>query len=159
MLNVQIQPYNESRSIEIADLFHRSVHAVNTECYSAKQKEAWAPTPPDYTFWRERLKVKRPFMALVNDVLAGFIELEPDGHIDCMYTHPKFQGKGVASILYDYVENIAKTKGLMHLCVEASKVAKPFFEQRGFETTCQNQVQRRGVTLVNFSMQKRIEQD
>ncbi|ATF10206.1 hypothetical protein [Candidatus Enterovibrio altilux] len=29
-------------------LFHSSIHAIDTDMYSAAQQEAWCSTPPDY---------------------------------------------------------------------------------------------------------------
>ncbi|WP_231517059.1 GNAT family N-acetyltransferase [Marinobacterium lacunae] len=88
--------------------------------------------------------------------MAGFIELDTDGHIDCTYTHPDFQRMGVASTLYEYLLEEASTRKIKRLYVEASLIAKPFFERRGFSVVRKNEVQRNGVTLVNFSMEKHL---
>jgi putative acetyltransferase len=151
---VKIQTYSADKAREIADLFHQSVHAIDPSLYSSVQKEAWAPTPVDYEYWAERLNVKKPFIAIIEDRVAGFIELDADGHIDCSYTHPDFQGRGVASSLYERLFDEARAKNLKCLYVEASLAAKSFFEHRGFTTVKKNEVQRNGVTLVNFSMEK-----
>ena len=50
VLDIQLLFYIDDWSDEIADLFHQSVHTVSTQYYSAEQKEAWEPTPPDYIF-------------------------------------------------------------------------------------------------------------
>lgn len=96
-------------------------------------------------------------MATIDGVVAGFIELEDNGHIDCAYTHPKYQGLGVMSALYTYVEDIAIQKSLKKLWVEASKVAKPFFETKGFVMTKENNVTRNNVILTNYTMEKILE--
>lgn len=153
---MEIQPYTSDRSVEIADLFHQSVHAIDPSVYTAKQKEAWAPTPPDYEHWLQRLSKKRPFMAIMNRRVVGFIELDADGHIDCTYTHPDFQEQGVASALYEHLEKEARARKIERVYVEASFIAKPFFEHRGFSVIKQNKVERKGVTLVNFTMEKHL---
>ena len=150
---MDIQPYTADRANEIADLFYKSVHAIDDSVYTKEQKEAWAPTPVDYERWAERLKKKKPFIALIEKRVVGFIELDSDGHIDRAYTHPDFQGKGVASTLYQYLLVEAKARGIERLYVEASFMAKPFFEHRGFSVVKKNELQRNGVSLVNFSMQ------
>ena len=116
-----IQPYTATRSAEIADLFHQSVHAIDPALYTPQQQEAWAPTPPDYERWSERLARKRPCLAIVEGRLAGFIELDADGHIDCLYTHPEYQGMGIASALYAHLEAEARSRQLSRLYVEASR--------------------------------------
>ncbi|GIT97516.1 GNAT family N-acetyltransferase [Sulfurovum sp. TSL1] len=153
---MDIQIYSAERAREIADLFHQSVHAIDPSVYTAEQKEAWAPTPPNYKQWAKRLHEKRPFIAIIDDQVVGFMELDTDGHIDCTYTHPDFQGKGVASTLYEHLLTEARTRDLKRLYVEASLIAKPFFKHRGFSVVKKNEVQRKGVSLVNFSMEKHI---
>lgn len=154
---MRIEVYQAKRATDVADLFHRAVHAIDRKVYCERQKEAWAPTPPDYHGWRDRLALKQPLLALIGNEVAGFIELDPDGHIDCCYTHPKHQGKGVASILYRQMEHSAKERGLERLFVEASIVAKPFFERRGFVVLRRNNVYRNGEILVNYSMEKSLQ--
>ena len=153
---MDIQTYSSERAREIADLFHQSVHAIDPSVYSPELKEAWAPTPVNYERWSERLNEKKPFIAVIENRVAGFIELDADGHIDCTYTHPHFQGKGVASTLYEHVLEEAKFRNIKRLYVEASLIAKPFFERRGFSVVKKNEVQRSGVSLVNFSMEKKL---
>ncbi|MDN3556844.1 GNAT family N-acetyltransferase [Halomonas maura] len=151
---MDIQAYSADKAMEIADLFYKSVHAIDPLVYTPKQKETWAPTPVDYERWAERLNVKQPFIALIETSVVGFIELDADGHIDCTYTHPDFQGRGVASSLYERLLAEARAKSIKCLYVEASLVAKPFFEHRGFSVVKRNEVKRNGVSLVNFSMEK-----
>ena len=156
---MDIQPYTAARAAEIADLFHRAVHAIDPSLYSAEQQEAWAPTPPDYAQWAQRLNETRPFMAIIAGRVVGFMELDDAGRIDCAYTHPDFQGQGVASALYRYLLAEAKRRGIGRLSVEASLAARSFFAHRGFSVVATNEVPRRGVALVNLSMVKDIAPD
>ena len=135
------------------------MHAIDPAVYTPAQQEAWAPSPVDYAQWRARLSTKKPFVAIIDNQVVGFIELDGDGHIDCTYTHPDFQGRGVASALYDYLLAAAKAAGIRRLYVEASLIAKPFFAQRGFVLVKQNEVRRNGVSLINFSMEKYLSLD
>jgi len=150
---MDIKSYSDEWALEIADLFHQSVHAIDPAIYTSEQKGAWAPTPPDYVAWSKRLDEKRPFVAIIDGAVAGFFELDSDGHIDCTYTHPTFQGMGVASALYAHLFAEARLNNIERLYVEASLIAKPFFEHRGFSVVQKNTVQRNGVSLVNFIME------
>ncbi|MFM2481644.1 GNAT family N-acetyltransferase [Celerinatantimonas sp. YJH-8] len=151
---MNIQTYSEDKAREIAELFYQSVHAVDSLVYTAAQKDAWAPAPIDYVRWSERLAIKNPFLAIIRGRVAGFIELDADGHIDGTYTHPDYQGIGVASALYEHLLKEANIRNINRLYVEASLIAKPFFEKRGFSVVKKNEVDRQGVSLVNFSMEK-----
>ena len=94
-----IRNYKPSDCVEITDLFHGSVHAVDLAFYTERELEAWAPTPPDYKQWKQRLELRKPFVAVQNGMIIGFIELENNGHIDCMYVHKDHQCKGIGGKL------------------------------------------------------------
>lgn len=151
---MDIKLYSPEWAIEITDLFYQSVHAIDPLVYTPEQKEAWAPTPPNYTAWLARLNVKKPFVAIIDGHVAGFMELDSDGHIDCTYTHPRFQGMGIASALYEHLLLEARARKISRLYVEASFIAKQFFEHRGFSVVKENTLEKNGVTLINFSMEK-----
>jgi len=153
---MKIIEYKAEYSKEIADLFTEAVHAIDDAIYNKAQKEAWANKVIDYKKWQERLAHTKPFLLLINNQVAGFIELEANGHIDCAYVHPNYQRQGVASSLLKYVIDIAEKNGLTVLTVEASMVAKPFFESVGFKVKKENKVIRNGVILINYSMHKKI---
>ena len=153
---MEIINYMPKYAHEIADLFHDSVHEIGRSYYSKEEIEAWAPTPPDYEKWSVRLKNKKPYMAVQNSKVLGFIELENNGHIDGLYTHKDFQRCGVARNLYLHLEKEAKAKGIKMLYVEASHIAKPFFENQNFKLVKENTVVRNGVKLTNFKMEKGI---
>jgi putative acetyltransferase len=149
---MKIVEYSSNRGKEIADLFYESVHSIDSSIYSEQQKHAWAPMPIDYINWEIRLENKKPYVLLIKNEVAGFIELESDGHIDCAYVLPKFQRKGVATNLLNYVKLVATGLGLRQLYVEASIVAKPLFEKNGFLVENKNQVSINNMVLVNYSM-------
>lgn len=155
-MHISIVPYQETYAREIADLFHASVHAIDPLIYTFEEQEAWAPTPSNYDTWAHKLLRTKPFVAMIDDKIVGFIELEEDGHIDCAYTHPDYQKYGIMSALYYHIENIAKQKGMDRLYVEASILIKPFFEKRGFAILSENKVVRNKTTLINYSMQKHL---
>lgn len=153
---MEIVNYLPKYAHEITDLFHDSVHEIGRSHYTKEEIEAWAPTPPDYKKWSERLKNKRPYIAVQNSKVVGFIELESNGHIDCLYTQKDFQRCGVAQSLYLHLEKEAKAKGIKRLYVEASHIAKPFFEKQNFKLVKENFVVRNGVKLNNFTMEKGV---
>ena len=153
---MEIKPYTDDKAREVADVFHKSVHAIDTSLYSDEEKEAWAPTPPDYVQWAARLSEKKPFLAVVNERVVGFMNVQPDDHIDCAYIAPDFQRKGVAKKLYEHIEKIAAQQSIPRLYVEASKAAVSFFADRGFKIQRKNYVERSGIMLVNFTMEKHL---
>jgi putative acetyltransferase len=160
-LVVNIRTHLPGDAKPIADLFYRAVHAIDDDTYSAAQKSAWAPvnTEERLQYWYERIEMKRPFVAEYQDQVVGFIELEPNGLIDCLYIDPDFQNQGLAGQLYQQAVNEASHFGLKELTTFASKEARPFFERRGFNVDYENQVEKEGQTLTNYYMKKSLTQE
>jgi len=156
---MKIRNYRDDDAVEIAQLFHGAVHALIDARYTAEELEAWAPTPPDHSHWRERLALKKPYVAEREGEIVGFIELEDDGHIDCFYTHRDHQRRGVGRRLYDHLLRKADARGIRDLHVEASDIARPFFERVGFVLEKENRIERDGQVLRNFSMRLRRDVD
>jgi len=73
---ITIHPFDTQFTTEIVNLHHASVHAIDPLIYSLEQQEAWAHTPPNYPYWVKRLALKKPFVAMVEAKIVGFIELE-----------------------------------------------------------------------------------
>ena len=154
--DMKILKYNPEYAVEIADVHYDAVHTISTTFYSREQLEAWAATPTDYDFWHDWLNEARPCVCLVDGRVAGFIELTEDGCIKCLYSHPDFQRQGVASALYVHIENVAVNANLQSLTVYASKASKGFFLKRGYEEIKVNQVERKGLVLINYHMVKTL---
>lgn len=81
--------------------------------------------------------------------------MTPD--VDLLYVHPEVQHRGVARALYDRMISWAVDRGIRHLRSEVSITARPFFESTGFRVVRQQVVQRRGVSLQNFRMERDID--
>ena len=148
------------RRYEAADLdgvigvFLRSVREVASRDYDAGQIAAWAQADRDV--WSRRRLERPTWVALLDDVIAGFIDLESSGHIDMLFVDPASQRKGVASALLDTVENAAHVQRLAVLDTDASITARPFFEKHGFRVVRSQDVALRGQRLTNFRMEKRF---
>lgn len=151
-----IRPYQSRDARPLAELFYASVHRSALGPYTQAQLDAWAPYPIDYGLWRQKLDLLQPLVAEQDGTLTGFMTLEPSGLIGLAFTHPDFQRQGVAQALYRQLEHRAREQGLTQLTVDASKLAKTFFAKQGFSVTSENQVQRQGKILVNWTMEKAL---
>ena len=140
---------------QMVRIFHDTIHTVNTRDYTPEQVRAWSPTVPDAEAWAEKkLGTRATFVAEVDGVIAGFGELENNGHIDCFYCHHQFQRRGVGKAIFLQIENQARALGIERLFVEASITARSFFEAHGFRVVKQQTVVCRGVAMINFAMEK-----
>jgi len=138
------------------DLFRASVRMVARRDYTHEQVMAWAPDEIDRRSWAARYTSRRAWVAEIDSHVAGFSDLEPDGHLDMMYAHPAYQGRGVATALLEQFEGAARGLGLARLYTEASITARPFFERRGFQLVTAQIVSKRGQDFMNYRMEKHL---
>ena len=152
-----IREFRPEDSGAIGRLFHDAVHRINSRDYSPEEIAAWVPAIPSPDWADLRAKTRIVFVAEDATGLLGFAELRADAsHLDCLYTRWDAQGRGVGTELLCAVENRARALGLRHLRTEASITARPFFERRGFRLLGRQQVERSGVALVNYRMEKAL---
>ncbi|NDJ18963.1 GNAT family N-acetyltransferase [Myxacorys almedinensis] len=151
---MKIRLFEKIDAEQVAQLFHQTVREINIHDYSSDQVKAWAPDNIYFRNWAEVCSNRFTYVADNDGAIAGFGELEPDGHIDCFYCHKDYQRSGVGSQIYHAIEAKALELGISHLHTEASITAKPFFQRMGFSVVNQQEVTRRGATFVQYKMAK-----
>lgn len=151
-LAVTLRPYRPGDCPALAALFYETVHTVNAAHYTPAQLDAWAPAcGPDLAAWDKSFRAHRTLVAELDGRLAGFGDLDPAaGYLDRLYVHKDLQGRGVATALCNALEEAAAGPVVTH----ASVTARPFFARRGYRVLRAQQVERRGVTLANYVMEK-----
>jgi putative acetyltransferase len=138
----------------VLDLFRDSVRNVARKDYSEEQVLAWAPDELDRQACASKCASRQTFVAELDGTLAGFGDLESDGHLDMMFVHSRFQRRGVASMLLEQIESSARRLHIARLYTGASITAKPFFEHRWFQMIAPQLVHKRGQELINYRMEK-----
>jgi len=151
---MEIRLFKPEDTQQIAQLFHNTVRLVNIQDYSEKQVNAWSPDELNFRNWLNICSSRFTYVAVKQDKIIGFGELEADGHIDCFYVHHQYQRQGVGSKIYQAIEIKARELKLTRLFTEASMTAKPFFINQGFIVIKQQQVFCRGVAFINFLVEK-----
>ena len=141
---------------ELIGLFYQTVRTVNLGDYTQEEVEAWAPSPEsvDRGAWGKSLLEHYTVVAQREGKLLGFGDMDDTGYLDRLYVHKDYQGRGAASAMAEALEGYALGRGLRKVTVHASRTARPFFEQRGYRVLYAQQVERRGVPLENFAMEK-----
>jgi putative acetyltransferase len=152
MINVRL--FKAQDAEQIARLFHETIREINIRDYSNSQVRAWAPDNIHFRNWVEVCSNRFTYVADDEGVIAGFGELEPNGHIDCFYCHKNYQRCGVGSQIYRAIETKAVELPVNRLFTEASITAKPFFQRQGFSVIKEQEVTRRGETFINYVMEK-----
>ena len=148
-----IRIYQPGDHTAIAEIFTRAIHEIASEVYSEAQCLAWSDPIPNPEHWKKRCELKRPFVFAVGQEIAGFLELDPDGHIDCAYIHPDYKRGGIMTALVKHAVDTCFQFRLNRVYVEASLCAKPMFEKIGFTSLQENWVDIKGTKLLNYQME------
>ena len=141
-----IRNYQPSDCKELSELFYRTVHTVNAKDYTQEQLDVWATGTVDLENWNRSFTEHDTVVALEGKIIVGFGDMDLTG----LYVHADFQGQGVASAICDRLEQKVSGKIVTH----ASVTARPFFERRGYRVVKEQQVERQGILLTNFVMEK-----
>jgi putative acetyltransferase len=152
-----IRSYRYDDLARLVALFQTSVRTLARGDYTESQVQAWAPDLIDHEQFGRQCAAKSTWVAEAGTRIAGFSDLEPDGHIDMLYVHPTFQRHGVARALISHIESLARQQGIKRLYTEASITARLAFEAMGFVVLGSQMVTTRGESMKNYRMEKRLD--
>ena len=81
--------------------------------------------------------------------ILGFGDIDETGYFDRLYVRGDAQGRGVATALCDALE-----APYARIVAHVSLTARRFFEGRGYHVLREQQVERHGILLTNFVMER-----
>ncbi|HEY1736166.1 MAG TPA: GNAT family N-acetyltransferase [Methylovirgula sp.] len=141
----------------LAEIFRDSIADLTGEDYDEAQQEAWIATADDENAFAQKLAGELTLVATISSAPVGFISLKGQEQIDMLYVHPGVAKTGVATLLLDAIEKLARARGADHLAVDASDTARPFFEKHGFFGLHRQTVPCGEEWLGNTHMEKRLD--
>ena len=145
-----IRKYQPSDCKELTELFYNTVHNVNAKDYTKEQLDVWATGKVDFEKWNESLQEHFSIVAVDDEIIVGFGDIDKTGYLDRLFVHASYQRKGIATAICNQLEQTVQGDITTH----ASITAKPFFEKRGYKIVKEQQVERQGIFLTNFCMKK-----
>lgn len=148
-----IREYLPSDCTQMAQLFYDTVHSVNAADYTREQLDAWADGHVDLEAWDSSFREHFTLVACDGKEIVGFADMDENGYLDRLYVHRDYQRKGVASSLLRELSQKVKTD---EITTYASITARPFFEKMGYRVVRENIVERKGVSLRNNFMVKKL---
>ncbi|MBM3201202.1 MAG: GNAT family N-acetyltransferase [Chlamydiae bacterium] len=154
---ISIRAYHSSDVEALMKIFYNTVHKINCKDYTKKQLDVWAPLSClKSVTWAEKFAKTNPIIATIDHQIVGFAEFLADGYIDCFYCHHEWIRKNVGSTLMQEILQRAKNAPIERVFSEVSITAKPFFEKWGFHVTSLQKIQKNGVELINFKMEREV---
>ena len=147
---MEIRKYQQSDCREWTELFYNTVHTVNVKDYTKEQLDVWATGEVDLEKWNQSLQEHYSIVAVENNVIVGFGDIDKTGYLDRLFVHANYQGRGIATAICNQLELAVEGNIITH----ASVTARPFFEKRGYQVVKEQQAKRQGTYLTNYVMVK-----
>ena len=151
-LPFEIRPYRDGDAAALAGVFREAILVTAADHYDAEQRRAWSAAADDPAFPADLAK-GLTMVAEWQQETAGFAQLVDD-RITLIYVHPDTARLGIATLLYQHLEDEARIQGRERLVTEASQVAHDFFLFLGFQPDAEETVERDGVALTRWRMHK-----
>ncbi len=148
---MRIRRYEPSDCKDLAELFYNTVHSINAKDYTEEQLNVWATGSVDLEKWNKSLLENFTVIAIENNIIVGFGDIDKSGYLDRLYVHKGYQNKGIATAICDVLE---KAFDVDKISTQASITAKYFFEKRGYKVVKEQKVERKGVLLTNYVMER-----
>ena len=82
--------------------------------------------------------------------------MERNGYINRLYTHFRYQHRGIATALYREAERWATEHGICELSLDSSKTAEGFYLKMGFKKSGVSVVNHGNVVFRNTVMKKSL---
>ena len=146
-----IRRYQTADCPYLAELFYDTVHTINAEDYTPEQRNAWATGSVDLEEWDRSLSEHYSLVAVKNGKIVGFGDIDQTGYLDRLFVHKDYQNQGIATAICNELERVLEGR---KITTHASITAKPFFLHRGYHVIREQQVNRKGVDLTNYIMEK-----
>jgi len=149
-----IRKFEPGDEVSLFQVFYSSVHLIACRDYSLEQINAWAPADFDVRRWSDLIQKIRPFVGEVDHQIAGYADLQQDGHIDHFFVSDLYPRQGIGRCLMARIFEEAAVLELKVLSSNVSKTAEPFFSAFGFNVVERTSVMRRGISISNAVMRK-----
>lgn len=122
--------------------------------YTKEQLNVWATGQIDLEMWNQSFQEHFTIVAVDNNLIVGFGDIDKTGYLDRLYIHSDYQRQGIAAAICDQLEQAVPGTIVTH----ASITARPFFEKRGYIIVKKQEVERQGIFLTNYVMENQNKQ-
>lgn len=155
-MTIALRPFLPADTRRCAIIFRSSIEELAEEDYSEAQCAAWAALADDATSFGASLSDMLTLLATQDGEIVGFASLKGVDHIEMIYVAPDHARQGVATVLMEALEKIARARGATKLTADVSDTAKPLFDRRKFASQRRNIKQIDDEWLGNTTMSKTL---
>lgn len=136
-MGYKVRPWCDEDAEAVAALGRAAIAIIGPHAYSPEQASAWEARFPGPAYFRRRASEGAAILVACDegDTPVAYVLLEADGHLDHLYSHPDHTRRGLADLLLERAEHLARSRDVVRLFTEASDLARPSFERAGYVVT------------------------
>ena len=109
-----IRQYTPKDCEDLVKLFYHTVHTINAKDYSQEQLNVWATDKIDLEVWNKSLSEHYTVVAVENNIIVGFGDIDKSGYLDRLYVHKDYQRRGIATAICDKLEQAVKVNKIIY---------------------------------------------
>ncbi|WP_029905148.1 GNAT family N-acetyltransferase [Prevotella sp. 10(H)] len=143
---------------ELKELYKGTILTINAKDYPEDEIVDWASCGENEDRWKQL--ISDLYFIVATDVtgrITGFSSVSPTGYLHSMFIHKDFQHQGIATLLYNHIEQYATDYNIKKIISEVSITARPFFEQLGFKVDEEQKRKANKLSLINYKMSKQLQ--
>jgi putative acetyltransferase len=153
---VKLRNYTPPDAEGLVEVYRDAARVLGRQAYTDEQTRVWAMHPEDLEQFRSALSEGFAICAVVDGSPVAFGELNPVDHIAYLYCHSAYSRRGFGSAILARLEEYAKSNLAPAIRVEASCVARLFFERFGYRIVAEERPIRHRVEFLRFKMEKEL---
>lgn len=151
-----LRKYMPTDAEALVEVYRDAARNLGPQGYTPEQTRVWAMHPENLEEFRSTLSEGLTICAVVGDSPVAFGQINPPDHIAYLYCHSEHARSGYASAILAKLEEQASSNRVTPLRVEASCVARPFFEHHGYRVVEEELPVRHGVEFLRFKMEREL---
>jgi len=143
---------------DLQKIYVETIEEICIQDYNQQQVDVWKSTVENTARWTAVMNNQLVIVAERNNKIVGFGTLRDGNYIDFFYIHKNFQRQGIAQNILSQLETHARKSGNFKITSDVSITARPFFEKNGFTILKEQKNLRKGIELINYKMEKNLQQ-
>jgi len=155
MAGIEYRRFETERDLdEVLALYRRAINHIDTSLYSEDQRRAWLYWARRRDMALERLCQGVTVLAVRDQDLLAFAQLNPTDLINMLYVDPAHERQGLGGALIDVLERIACRAGVTLIRTRASDVSLTLFQRKGFRAQKRENMDVGGTPLARTTLFK-----
>ncbi len=153
---MRLREYIPTDAESLAAIYRDAARTLGRQGYTTGQTRIWARHPEDLDKFRIALSHGLTVCALVSDSPVAFGQMDSADHVAYLYCHSAHARRGYASAILARLEGYASSHRVTIVRVEASCVARPFFEHAGYRVVEEEHPVRHDMEFIRFKIEKKL---